>query len=131
MRTDNGDVFIIDTSNPEHVLVVSLLQDYFKVANGGVIINPPIVVDIDECNGSLEPLFEKTTLTTCNAPNLPQYQVIIPIAQVFWDPVLSLPPAVEYVPAVPTLLATETAPVNFIIDLYQVQQLVLSGQNNA
>nr|CAG8612085.1 9779_t:CDS:2 [Entrophospora candida] len=72
---------------------------------------------------------KKQTPTTCNAPNLPQYQVIIPIAQVFWDPVLPLPLAVGYVPAVPNPLAT--APVNFIIDLYRVQQLVLSTQNNA
>ena len=74
---------------------------------------------------------KQQTPTTCNAPNLPQYQVIIPIAQVFWDPVLPHPPAVEYVPAVPNPLATETASVNFIIDLYRVQQLVLSEQDNA
>ncbi|CAG8571019.1 217_t:CDS:2, partial [Paraglomus occultum] len=60
-----------------------------------------------------------------------QYQVIIPIAQVFWDPVLPLSLAVEYVPTVPNPLATETVPANFTIDLYQVQQLVLRGQDNA
>ncbi|CAG8617949.1 4073_t:CDS:2 [Gigaspora rosea] len=73
---------------------------------------------------------KKQTPTNCNAPNLPQYQVIIPIAQVFWDPVLPLPPADGYVPTVPIPLATATAPVNFIIDLYRVQQLVLNKQDN-
>ncbi|RHZ89204.1 hypothetical protein Glove_18g121 [Diversispora epigaea] len=52
-RLNNGDVFIIDMSNPEHGLVSSLLQDYFKVTNGGVFINPPIVVGIDEFHFSL------------------------------------------------------------------------------
>ncbi|CAJ0769625.1 10352_t:CDS:2, partial [Entrophospora sp. SA101] len=74
---------------------------------------------------------KKQTPTTCNAPNLPQYQVIIPISQVFWDPVLPLPPAVEDIQLFLNPLATETAPVNFIIDLYRVQQLVLSEQDNA
>ncbi|RHZ54348.1 hypothetical protein Glove_428g95 [Diversispora epigaea] len=226
-RRDNGDVFIIDMSNREHGLVALLLQDYFKVANGGVIINP-IVVGIDEFHFSPSETNEliaadvtvypnenhvqqprvpypgpppgdknstkdwndkcrlwmnqvyvryvlgiklhrkrdrknglgqyhrsmtarlwqqgvaryrewqfgtlirkKQTPTTCNAPNLPEYQVNIPIAQVFWDPVLPLPPADGYIPNVPNPLAIETAPVNFIIDLYQVQQLVLSQQNNA
>ncbi|CAH1771358.1 7083_t:CDS:2, partial [Entrophospora sp. SA101] len=45
---DNGDVLIIDMSNSEHGLVASLLQDYFKIVNGGVIINPPIVIGIDK-----------------------------------------------------------------------------------
>ncbi|RHZ85608.1 hypothetical protein Glove_63g82 [Diversispora epigaea] len=71
---------------------------------------------------------KKQTPTACNSPNLPHYQINIPIAQVFWDPPLL--PADEYIPTVPNSLATETAPVNFIIDLYRVQQLVLKEQNN-
>ncbi|CAG8757788.1 37119_t:CDS:2, partial [Gigaspora margarita] len=55
---------------------------------------------------------------------------IIPIAQVFRDPVLLLPLANRYIPTVSIPLVTETAPVNFIIDLYRVQQLVLNEQNN-
>ncbi|CAJ0906598.1 575_t:CDS:2, partial [Entrophospora sp. SA101] len=51
----NGDVLIIDMSNSEHGLVASLLQDYFKIVNGGVIINPPIVIGIDK-------LFDLTVL---------------------------------------------------------------------
>ncbi|CAG8498694.1 19941_t:CDS:2 [Racocetra fulgida] len=165
-RRDNGDVFIIDMSNREHGLVASLLQRYFNFPNNNVVVDPPIVVGIDECNPSgngqliasdvtifpnanhvQQPhipypgspprdrnfgtlIRKKQTPTNCNAPNLPQYQVIIPIAQVFWDPVLPLPPADGYVPTVPISLATGTAPVNFIIDLYQVQQLVLNEQDN-
>ncbi|CAG8530053.1 4351_t:CDS:10, partial [Diversispora eburnea] len=54
--------------------------------------------------------------------------VNIPIAQVFWDPALPLSPAAEYVPDVPAPLVN--GPVNFTIDLYQVQQLVLCEQDN-
>jgi len=41
---NNGNVFIIDMCTEIHEAVVALLQDYFKIPNGGVIINPPIVV---------------------------------------------------------------------------------------
>ncbi|CAG8755826.1 46_t:CDS:2, partial [Ambispora leptoticha] len=46
-RRDNGDVFIIDMSNPEHDLVASLLQRYFNFPNNNVVVDPPIVVGID------------------------------------------------------------------------------------
>ena len=39
-----GNVFVVDMKSDEHASVVSLLQDYFKVPNGGVIYNPPINV---------------------------------------------------------------------------------------
>ncbi|CAH1768057.1 2005_t:CDS:2, partial [Entrophospora sp. SA101] len=185
-QRDNGDVLIIDMSNSEHGLVASLLQDYFKVANGGVIINPPIVIGIDKFHFSPsgnDQLIASDVMVYPNASHVQQPRIPYPgpppgnrngwpHAQVvcevgnsqstkewndksmmarlwqqgagyqeslsqlhksFWDPVLPLPlsPAVEYVPAVPNPLATETAPVNFIIDLYQVQQLVLSEQDNA
>ena len=45
----NGDVYVIDMSDPEHNAVVELLQDYFNIANGGVIRNKPIRVSGDEC----------------------------------------------------------------------------------
>ncbi|CAG8732253.1 13812_t:CDS:2, partial [Dentiscutata heterogama] len=47
-RRDNGDVFIIDMSNREHGLVASLLQRYFNFPNNNVVVDPPIVVGIDE-----------------------------------------------------------------------------------
>ncbi|CAG8492381.1 12925_t:CDS:2 [Acaulospora colombiana] len=42
---DNENVYIVDMANPEHEALVSLLQDYFKVPNGDVIIDPPIDVE--------------------------------------------------------------------------------------
>ncbi|CAG8604329.1 1894_t:CDS:2, partial [Paraglomus brasilianum] len=44
LEYNNGNVFIIDMCTQEHEGVVVLLQDYFKIPNGGVIINPPIIV---------------------------------------------------------------------------------------
>ncbi|RIB08157.1 hypothetical protein C2G38_2147216 [Gigaspora rosea] len=41
---NNGNVFIIDMCTEVHEAVVALLQEYFRIPNGGVIINPPIVV---------------------------------------------------------------------------------------
>ena len=46
---NNGNVFIIDMCMSERAAVVALLQDYFKIPNGGVIINPPIVVRGQPC----------------------------------------------------------------------------------
>lgn len=48
-RKINGDVYVIDMSDPEHDAVVSLLQDYFNIANGGVIINKSIRVSGNGC----------------------------------------------------------------------------------
>ncbi|CAB4490727.1 uncharacterized protein OCT59_021700 [Rhizophagus irregularis] len=64
-----------------------------------------------------------TYLTGCNAPNIPAFQINIPVNQVFWDP-LTIPAAAGHVPAVPTAIAL----INFTIDLYVVQQLVLDHQ---
>ncbi|CAJ0634005.1 314_t:CDS:2 [Entrophospora sp. SA101] len=44
LEYNNGNVFIIDMCTQEHEYVVALLQDYFKIPNGGVIIDPPIIV---------------------------------------------------------------------------------------
>ena len=39
-----SDVFIIGMASTIHEAVVSLLQDYFKIPNNGVVVNPPIRV---------------------------------------------------------------------------------------
>ena len=46
LNDDNktGNVDIIDMASPEHEDIVTLLQDFFKVPNGGIIFDPPIVV---------------------------------------------------------------------------------------
>ncbi|RHZ81180.1 hypothetical protein Glove_123g63 [Diversispora epigaea] len=62
----------------------------------------------------------------CNAPGLPLFRIDIPVAQVFWDP--PIPAVARYTPRVPPPLAN--ALVNFSIDLYSIQQLVLRMQNN-
>jgi len=41
---NDGNIFIIDMCTEVREAVVALLQDYFKIPNGGVIINPPIIV---------------------------------------------------------------------------------------
>ncbi|CAB5357540.1 unnamed protein product [Rhizophagus irregularis] len=45
-----------------------------------------------------------TYLTGCNSPNIPAFQINIPVNQVFWDP-LTIPAAAGHVPAVPTAIA--------------------------
>ncbi|CAG8486062.1 17261_t:CDS:2 [Rhizophagus irregularis] len=66
-----------------------------------------------------------TSLTGCNAPNIPAFQINNPVNQVFWDPT-TIPAAAGYVPALPPAVAL----VNFTIDLYVVQQVVLDYQAN-
>ncbi|CAG8607133.1 13380_t:CDS:2 [Funneliformis caledonium] len=39
-----GNIFIVEMEKAEHASVVGLLQKYFEVPNGGIIINPPIDV---------------------------------------------------------------------------------------
>ncbi|CAG8762717.1 12865_t:CDS:2 [Cetraspora pellucida] len=62
--------------------------------------------------------------TGCNARGNPEYQISIPINDVFYDPPI---PAIGYVPLVsyprPAILDG-----NFIIDLYEIQQIVLKSQ---
>ncbi|CAG8445889.1 11819_t:CDS:2 [Acaulospora morrowiae] len=55
----------------------------------------------------------------CNAPNLPAFQITIPISQVFWDLPFPIPPA--YVP----IILTNINGNNFIIDLYRIQRIAL------
>ena len=41
---ENKNVYIVAMPLPVHEAVVNMLQNYFKVPNGGVFINPPINV---------------------------------------------------------------------------------------
>ncbi|CAI2194875.1 14313_t:CDS:2, partial [Funneliformis geosporum] len=52
----------------------------------------------------------------CIAPNIPAYQINIPVNQVFWDPP-TIPAAAGYVPVVPPAVTL----ANFTIDLYIIQ----------
>ncbi|CAB4490726.1 uncharacterized protein OCT59_021701 [Rhizophagus irregularis] len=45
-RKSNGDVYVIDMSDPEISHVTYLLQRYFELANGGVFSNPPIEIHV-------------------------------------------------------------------------------------
>ncbi|CAG8456801.1 10682_t:CDS:2 [Ambispora leptoticha] len=59
--------------------------------------------------------------TGCNAPNLPAYQVSIPVSDVFWNPPIIAGVLVVsgYVEMVPNTINAN----NFNIDLYSIQQL--------
>jgi len=41
-----GNVFIVEMEKIVYSLVIARLQDYFKVPNGGVVDDPPIVVGV-------------------------------------------------------------------------------------
>ncbi|CAG8718058.1 13498_t:CDS:2, partial [Cetraspora pellucida] len=62
--------------------------------------------------------------TGCNAPNNNEFQVTIPVRDAFWDPpILGRVPNVEgYTAVVPNTVVGE----NFVIDLYDIQQIVLN-----
>ncbi|KAF0459367.1 hypothetical protein F8M41_000776 [Gigaspora margarita] len=66
--------------------------------------------------------------TACMGPGLVNYQVNIPTRDVFWNPPIigGAPSTDGYVVTVPGGVA---AP-NFIIDLFQIQQVVLANQDN-
>lgn len=55
----------------------------------------------------------------CNAPNLPNFQINIPIGEVFWDPTFPIPPG--YAPVIPPAITVH----NFTIDLYRIQRVAL------
>ncbi|CAG8502680.1 hypothetical protein C2G38_2181883 [Gigaspora rosea] len=59
----------------------------------------------------------------CNAPNLANFQINIPVGEVFWDP-RQFPVPPDYAPLVPIVI---TAP-NFTIDLYRIQRVALKVQ---
>ncbi|RHZ78369.1 hypothetical protein Glove_165g7 [Diversispora epigaea] len=64
------------------------------------------------------------TPTGCNALNLNAFQITIPIADAFYDP-----PIVGGVPTPYAILVPGTVVgVNFVIDLFDVQQVVLESQ---
>ncbi|CAH1762111.1 16530_t:CDS:2 [Entrophospora sp. SA101] len=58
----------------------------------------------------------------CNAPNLPNFQINIPIGEVFWDPTFPIPP--RYAPVIPPAITVN----NFTIDLYWIQQAALDSK---
>ncbi|CAG8579852.1 3467_t:CDS:2, partial [Acaulospora colombiana] len=64
--------------------------------------------------------------TGCTGPNIPAYQVNIPVSDVFWDPpiVAGTPNVIGYTVAVPPSITAN----NFVIDLYDIQQEVLETQ---
>ena len=65
--------------------------------------------------------------TACIGPGLPNYQITIPVRDVFWNPpvVGGVPNTAGYVPVAPAGLVP-----NFIIDLFNIQQTVLQNQDN-
>ena len=42
-----GNVFMVEMEGAEHTSVIELLIDYFKIPNGGIILNAPIKVEIN------------------------------------------------------------------------------------
>ncbi|CAG8538532.1 13419_t:CDS:2 [Dentiscutata heterogama] len=58
----------------------------------------------------------------CNAPNLTQFQINIPVGEVFWDPPFPIPPG--YAPTIPPVIAVH----NFTIDLYRLQRVALKAE---
>ena len=69
------------------------------------------------------------TPTVCTGPGLPAYQVNIPTQDVFWNPPVNnrgVPNIAGYTIAVPNGVVG----ANFVIDLYEIQQLVLQNQDN-
>ncbi|GET04119.1 hypothetical protein GLOIN_2v1789506 [Rhizophagus clarus] len=240
-RKSNGNVYVIDMSDPEHGAVCTLLQIYFNLANGGAISNRPVDVSGDDfhynptvngeftaadvivrphqnyvqrpiipypgppagdkngnpharivcevanaqnigslaskCQNWLNQVYvryvlgiklhdKRTTqdpqgrfyrsmtamlfqqgvpgyrvwdfgthqlgyltdnahLTGCNTPNIPAFQITIPVNEVFWDP-LTFPAAAGYVPVAPPTVTLG----NFTIDLFEIQQIVLDHQSN-
>ncbi|RUP49958.1 hypothetical protein BC936DRAFT_140868, partial [Jimgerdemannia flammicorona] len=65
--------------------------------------------------------------TGCNAMGLPEFQIQIPTNEIFWDPpiVAGVPNVLGYVALAPPAFAP-----NINIDLYCIQQEILTAQNN-
>ncbi|CAG8734992.1 9434_t:CDS:2 [Cetraspora pellucida] len=70
--------------------------------------------------------FNSNNPTGCTGPNIPAYQVNIPVSDVFWNPpiVAGIPNVIGYTVVVPPVVTAN----NFIIDLYDIQQNVLETQ---
>ena len=64
-----------------------------------------------------------TTLTICNTPNDPRFQINIPVSDVFWDP-QQFPVLPAYAPRVPANINVNV----FSIDLYRIQRIALKSQ---
>ncbi|CAG8663532.1 7591_t:CDS:2, partial [Paraglomus brasilianum] len=205
-----GNVFIVEMEGAEHTSVIELLIDYFKIPNGGIILNAPIKVEINSAHyrpygrglgrrpsrhleippvdrggrpharimceiavsqscddlkakcerwmrqeyalwsrqavpthrqvavagrpgvfveewdfGTID--YHNHLATACIGPGLPNYQITIPVRDVFWNPpvVGGVPNTAGYVPVAPAGLVP-----NFIIDLFNIQQTVLQNQDN-
>ncbi|CAG8538934.1 11288_t:CDS:2, partial [Acaulospora morrowiae] len=58
----------------------------------------------------------------CNAPNLPAFQITIPISEVFWNPPFPITPA--YAPIIPA----NVIGTYFNIDLYRIQRTALKAE---
>ncbi|CAG8531961.1 9316_t:CDS:2, partial [Acaulospora morrowiae] len=63
------------------------------------------------------------SLALCNVPNDPNFQINIPISEVFWDPP-SFPIPPMYAPEIPANIISN----NFIIDLYRIQRIALKAE---
>ncbi|CAG8673849.1 4886_t:CDS:1, partial [Paraglomus brasilianum] len=63
------------------------------------------------------------TPTGCNASNLDAFRVTIPVSYVFYDPTLVGTVPAQYAVFVPNTVVG----LNFVIDLYDVQMLVLEA----
>ena len=104
-----SDVFIIGMASTEHEIVISLLQDYFKVPNNGVIFDPPIIVCGQPCKriySSLLLVIEFSILSFFNivhdepggtglkiAPDVAVYPNIAFVPRPSASPVIPVPPS--------------------------------------
>ncbi|CAG8658874.1 3891_t:CDS:2, partial [Paraglomus brasilianum] len=68
--------------------------------------------------------FNTNNLTSCIGPNIPAYQVNIPVSDIFWDPpiVAGTPSVIGYTVVVPPAITA----TNVVIDLYELQQEALA-----
>ncbi|CAI2178033.1 993_t:CDS:2, partial [Funneliformis geosporum] len=128
-QKNNSNIYVIDMSNPEHFYVVSLLQDYFKAANGkSSLIHQYVllVMDVREFlllanRQNIGQLIEKCQ----NWLNIVHVRYVLGIKfhdksesyddqglnQVFWDPP-TIPVDVEYMSVVTPAVTL----ANFTID---------------
>ncbi|CAJ0749218.1 20260_t:CDS:2 [Entrophospora sp. SA101] len=97
------------TPSPNHVAIIGQPGVYFEEWEFGTL----------DVNGNA---------TACNGLGLPAYQINIPVQEVFWNPPIvgGIPSTAGYVITIPPGITAN----NFVIDLYQIQQVVLRNQSN-
>ncbi|CAJ0911568.1 8618_t:CDS:2, partial [Entrophospora sp. SA101] len=97
------------TPSPNHVAIIGQPGVYFEEWEFGTL----------DVNGNA---------TACNGLGLPAYQINITVQEVFWNPPIvgGIPSTAGYVITIPPGLTAN----NFVIDLYQIQQVVLRNQSN-